>query len=151
MTDGVEGQKQAMNLRLMRRLISARATSALAINLLPSPPVDMWHTHQQTHGCKRAQPTPDQRSHARARLRHTAPQPPAWHRLPASFVITAPNSADGRATDCRCNGREATRLQTCSPTWQIVKPAYPRTPMRRYYLTACTVITSLPLLQRRGL
>lgn len=37
MTDGVGGQKRAMNLRLMRRLISERATSALTINLFPSP------------------------------------------------------------------------------------------------------------------
>lgn len=36
-TDGVAGQKQAMLLRLMRRLISERATSALTINLFPSP------------------------------------------------------------------------------------------------------------------
>ncbi|CAB1431668.1 unnamed protein product [Pleuronectes platessa] len=36
-TDGVGGQEQAMNLRLMRRLISKRATSALTINLFPTP------------------------------------------------------------------------------------------------------------------
>lgn len=36
-TDGVGGQKQAMNSRLMRRLISERATSVLTINLFSSP------------------------------------------------------------------------------------------------------------------
>lgn len=42
LTDGVGGPKQAMNLWLMSRLISERATSALTINLpppsLPTPP-----------------------------------------------------------------------------------------------------------------
>lgn len=62
-TDGVGGQKQAMNLRLMSRLISEHATSALTINLLSSSPVDIWHMHQQTHNWKWIELNPDKSAH----------------------------------------------------------------------------------------
>lgn len=72
-TDGAGGPKQAMNLRLMSRLISERATSALTINLFPSSPVDIWHMHQQTHEWKWIEPSQGKNTHAHTHT-HTCMQ-----------------------------------------------------------------------------
>lgn len=72
-----EAAEQPMNLWLMSRLISRRATSALTINLhphrptTPPLPVDIWLTHRQTHPASEWKPAPAKQARLLQRQRCT--------------------------------------------------------------------------------